>query len=77
MDAALGGAGSQLTIHAEALARGAQERQKQDGEGVQEQEAVATLRIIDPDCAHTHSEAKVLAVAEARFDIPFTIPLIS
>src|SRR5208283_3322096 len=31
MDAALGGAGSQLTIHAEAFAGGAQYRQQQDG----------------------------------------------
>ena len=48
MDAALGGAGSQLAIHAEALAGGSQNGQQQDGEGVEEQEAVATLRIVDP-----------------------------
>ncbi len=70
MDAALDGAGSQLTVHAEALAGGAQNRQQQDGESVQEQEAVAALRIIDPQRAHAHSEAQILAVAEAGFDGP-------
>ncbi len=48
MDAALDGAGSQLTVHAEALAGGAQNRQQQDGESVEKQEAVAALRIVDP-----------------------------
>jgi hypothetical protein len=57
MDAALGGAGSQLTIHAEAFAGGAQYRQQQDGEGVQEQQTVAALRIFDSERAHAHSEA--------------------
>ena len=46
MDAAFGGAGAQLAVHAEALAGGAQNRQQQDGEGVEEQEAVAALRIV-------------------------------
>ena len=40
MDAAFGGAGSQLTVHAEALAGCAEDGQKQDGEGVEEQKAV-------------------------------------
>src|SRR5271165_7485280 len=40
VDAALDSAGSQLAIHAEAFAGGAQNRQQQDGESVQEQEAV-------------------------------------
>src|SRR5271165_4318543 len=57
MDAALGGAGSQLTIHAEAFAGGAQYRQQQDGEGVQEQQTVAALRIFDSERAHAQSEA--------------------
>ena len=48
MDAAFGGAGPQLAIHAEAFAGGAQDGQQQDREGIEEQEAVAALRIIDP-----------------------------
>ena len=43
MDAAFGGAGPQLAIHAQAFTGGAQNRQQQDGEGVEEQEAVAAL----------------------------------
>ena len=70
MDAAFDGAGPQLPVHAEALACGAQDRQQQNGERVQKQEAVATLRIVDPQRAHAHSEAQILAVAEAGFDCP-------
>ncbi len=51
MDAAFGGAGSPLTIHAEAFAGGAQDRQQQDGEGVAEQEAVVAAWIVDPERA--------------------------
>lgn len=70
MDTAFGGAGSQLTIHAEAFAGGAQDRQQQDGEGIEEQEAVAAPWIVDPERAQPHAEAHVLAVAEAGFDGP-------
>ena len=45
MEAPLDGAGSQLTIHAEAFACGAQQLQQRDDEGVQAQEAIAALRI--------------------------------
>ena len=48
----------------------AQNRQQQDGEGVEEQEAVATLRIVDPQHTHAHAEAQILAVAEAGLDGP-------
>ena len=48
VDAAFGGAGPQLAVHAEALAVCAQNRQQRDGEGVEEEEAVAALRIVDP-----------------------------
>jgi hypothetical protein len=41
VDAAFGGAGPQLAVHAEVLAGGTENRQQQDGEGVEEQEAVA------------------------------------
>ena len=54
-----------LPVHAEAFACGAQYRQQQNGERVEKQEAVATLRIVDPQRAHAHSEAQILAVAEA------------
>ena len=57
MDAAFGGAGPQLPIHAEAFAGGSEDGQQQDGEGVEEQEAVAALRIVDPQHAHAHPEA--------------------
>ena len=59
------------------LRSSAQERQQQDGEGIQEQETVAALGIVDPQRAHAHSEAQILAVVEAGFDIPFTMPLIN
>ena len=70
MDAAFGCAGSQLSIHAEAFAGGAQQRQQQDGEGVEEQETVAALGIADPLRAHAHCEAQILAVAKTGFDAP-------
>ena len=70
MNASFGGAGSQLAVHSEAFASGDQQRQQHDGEGVEQQEAVSALRVIDPQRAHAHSKAKVLAVAEAGFDCP-------
>jgi hypothetical protein len=76
VDAALDRTRSQLAIHAEAFAGGAQQRQQQDGEGVQEQEAITALRIVDSQRAHAHSEAQVFAVSKARLDIPLTLPLI-
>ena len=68
MDAAFGCAGSQLAIHAEAFAGRAQDGRQNDGEGVQQQQAVAALRVVDPERANAHSEAQVLAVAETRLD---------
>ena len=70
MDAALGCACSQLTIHTEAFACGAQKGQQKDGEGVQQQQAVAALRVVDFERAHAHSKTQVLAVAETRLDGP-------
>ena len=70
MNASFGGAGSQLPVHSEAFASGAQQRQQHDSEGVEQQEAVSALRIIDPQRAHAHSKAKVLAVTEAGLNGP-------
>jgi hypothetical protein len=53
MDAALGGAGSQSWRSiTEAFARCAQEGQQKNGESVQQEQAVAALRIVDPHFAH-------------------------
>ena len=66
MDATLGGARSQLPVHSKAFAGGAQERQQQNGKGVEEQEAVAAtaqgltnpLILDDPESA---GESRALA----------------
>src|ERR1700691_723297 len=70
VDAAFDGACSQEPVHAEAFAGGAQKGQQQDREGVEEQEAVAAPGIVDPECAHAHAEAQILAVSEAGLDGP-------
>ena len=47
MGSAFGGVDLEMAVHAEALASGAEKRQKHDGEGVQEKKPVAPLRIGD------------------------------
>ena len=53
-----------MTVHAEAFAGRAEQRQQHDCEGVQEKKPVAPLRIGDAKNAQAHSEAKVLAEAK-------------
>jgi hypothetical protein len=59
-----------MTIHADAFSGGAEQRQQNDGEGVQEKQSVAPLRIGDAENAHAHAEAKVLGIAKSRLDRP-------
>ncbi len=70
MDAALGGAGSQLAVHAEAFARCSQQGQQEDGESVEQEQAIAPLGIVDPQFAHAHAKAQILCVTKTRFDGP-------
>ncbi len=54
-----------MAVHAEAFSGGAEQRQKNDGEGVEEKKPVAPFRIGDAKNAHAHAEAKVLGIALA------------
>ena len=70
MDAAFYRAGSERSIHAEAFAGRAEQRQQEDRQGVEQQQTVAPLRIADAQDAHAHAETQILGVAEPRLDRP-------
>src|SRR5271165_4303354 len=70
MGPVFGGVDLEMAIHAEAFAGGAEQRQENDGEGVQEKKPVAPLRSGDAKNAWAHAETKVLGVAKARLDRP-------
>jgi hypothetical protein len=72
----LGGVGFEVPVHAEALAGGAEERQKDDRKSVQQQKPVTSARVGDAKGTHPHAEAQVLGVTETGFDMPYEIPLI-
>ena len=48
MNAAFDRAGSERSVHAEAFAGGAEQRQEEDRQGVEQQQTVAPLRTIEP-----------------------------
>ena len=70
-DAALDRAGPELTVHSETFAGGAQDRRRRRGERLQEQETVATLRIVDFERARAHCETRIPVITEAGFGGPF------
>ena len=70
MGSPLGRVGLEKPIQAEAFAGGAEQSEQDDRERVQEQQAVASLRIGDAQRAHAHAESEVFGVAETRFDGP-------
>ena len=51
---------------AEAFAGGAEQRQQEDRQGVEQQQTVAPLRIADAQDAQAHAEPQILGVAEPR-----------
>ena len=57
MGSALGGVDLQMSIQAEAFSGRAEQRQKNDREGVQQKQSVAPLRIGDAERTHAHAEA--------------------
>ena len=59
-----------MAVHAEALAGGAEPGEQDDGEGVEEQQPVAPLRVRDADRAEAHAEAQILGVPEAGLNRP-------
>src|ERR1035437_1686360 len=59
-----------MTVHAEAFAGGAKQRQQDDREGVEEKKPVAPLWVGDAKNAHAHAKPKVLRVAKTRLDRP-------
>ena len=70
MDAAFDRAGSERSVHAEAFAGRAEQRQEEDRQGVEQQQTVAPLRIADAQDAQAHAETQILGVAEPRLDRP-------
>lgn len=70
MGSALGGVGLHKPVEAETFAGGAKQGEQDDRERIQEQQAVAPLRIGDPQRAHSHAESEIFGVAETRLDGP-------
>ena len=66
MGSAFGGVALEKTIHSEAFPGGAEQRQEHDGDGVEEQQPLAPLRVGDAQRAEAHAEAFV-AVEAALF----------
>ena len=65
MHAALGGVGPQLAAPAETFVRSAWKGQQKDGEGVEQEQAVAALGIVDPQFAPAHAKAQIACVARS------------
>src|SRR3954462_9635998 len=63
MGAGLDGVGLEVAVHAEALASGTEQGEQDDGEGVEQQQPVAALRI--GDAHRAEAEAQVLGIPEA------------
>ena len=61
----LGGAGFEMVIEAESLAGGAEHRQQGDREGIEQPQAVASLRRVDADLPHDHTKMRIFSIPEA------------
>lgn len=70
MGTGLDGVGLEVAVHAEAFTGGAEQREQEDGEGVEQQQAVAALRVSDADCQEAHAEAQVHGISETRLYRP-------
>src|SRR4051812_40271769 len=70
MGTGLDGVGLEVAVHAEALASGTEPGEQDDGEGVEQQQPVAALRIGDAHRAQAQAEAQVLGVPEAGLHSP-------
>src|ERR687898_276915 len=68
MGAGLDGVGLEVAVHAEALAGGAEPGEQDDGEGIEQQQSVAPLRVADANGGK--AEAQILGIAEARLHAP-------
>ena len=66
MSAGLDGVGLEVAVHAEALAGGAEQGEQDHGDGIEQQQPVAALRVADADRAEAQAEAQVLGVPETR-----------
>src|SRR4051812_20471113 len=77
MGAGLDGVGLEMAVHAEALAGGAEQGEQNNGEGVEQQQPVAPLRVADVNGGEPHAEAQILGIAEAWLDTPLITPLIN
>src|SRR5689334_9198872 len=70
MGAPLDGVDLEVTVHAEAFAGGPEQSEQDDGEGVEQQQAVAPLRVADVYRRQAHAEAQVLGISEAGLHAP-------
>src|SRR3954468_14768174 len=59
MGSDLNGVGLEVAVHAEALVGGTEQGEQDDGEGVEQQQAVAPLGVGDSNCAEAQAEAQV------------------
>ena len=56
-----------MAVHAEAFAGGAEQGEQNDGEGIEQQQPVAPLRVADPDRGEAQAEpAQTLFVDVSR-----------
>ena len=68
--ARLAGVRFQQAIHAKAFAHRAKQRQQGCGEGADQQQPIAALRLTDARRRQAHAEAQVLGIAELRLNRP-------
>ena len=65
-----GGVGFQVPVHAETFAGRAEQGQKDDGEGIDQQRPIASFRIGDAQLGHSHAESQIRGIPETGFDGP-------
>src|SRR4051795_4998610 len=70
MGAGLDGVGLEVAVHAEALAGGAEPGEQDDGEGIEQQQSVAPLRVADANRREAQAEAQVLGISETGLHSP-------
>src|SRR3984885_12714631 len=70
MSAPFGGVGLEVPIVAQLFSGGAQERQQDHGEGIDQPQTVPPVRRADMHRSEPHAEAEILCVAETALDLP-------
>ena len=70
MSAPFGGVGLEVPIVAQLFSCGAQKRQQDHCEGIDQPQAVSPVRRADMHRSEPHAEAEILCVAETALDLP-------